>query len=566
MDKQTFKMLFIVLIAISAILLIVVLSFALGIPAMILGLLSQGVEHPNLDEEETGAWGHKEFEWTHKEKTYTLALDITNDTYKENNAPLGGKNIPEDLINYKIINDADNAVYTVSKTLQNMARENGFDDAETVSFVMSFVQSISYQTDMESGHTSDYPRTPVVTLAEQTGDSEDLSILATSILEDMGYASCLLYYPLSYDRKTLIPDACAIGLPGTSINEPFYTANTTYTQQTITFHPSKANIKSIPSGKNSSGWYWGNGYDNNNVSLGMTTYVPQTGEYHMEIPMSSSKTNESTKANSINIENATWSLPVKAIWAVDTNEKGIPVESYNAQTPVIIQDDALWYGKEAMTIEKERLNLELTFDLGFTREDSVTTSDLSTGKHWNRGTPFGSAIKPVITVNEMKQLEGTEVWREKTKKYQESSWYSSGIAWNYNSDHWKLHDKFLTIDEIPSTLYTPSGTAEYITQSPWRIAYSIEKIYQQSILDKNADFMTPYADLCIAVYKIQDNNSIELVEITGWQGHSKANTYGTSRVYSPGKYAIGIFSRNVIASVDIEFHGKEHLEPYLGGI
>ncbi len=80
------------------------------------------------------------------------------------------------------------------------------------------------------------------------------------------------------------------------------------------------------------------------------------------------------------------------------------------------------------------------------------------------------------------------------------------------------------------------------------------------------DGMTPYADLNIAVYKIGDDGSITLVEITGLQDHANADTYDTSSFYSPGHYAIGIFSRNVLASVEIEYWGKNENTIYAGGI
>lgn len=225
-----------------------------------------------------------------------------------------------------------------------------------------------------------------------------------------------------------------------------------------------------------------------------------------------------------------------------------------------------WYGVEINDrSSKDILDLDLVFDLGFSNENPGTISYLSHASHWDRSTPFNTKIKPVISVDDMPHQKGNEIWKIEADRYLQSSWYSSGISWGLY-DKWKLYDKFLTINEIPAILYTPEGTAEHVTQVPWRVSYSVKEIYEPTELDRDGDRMTPYASLFIAVYEITGENTAELVELTGWQGNNNAETYGYSKPYSPGKYAIGIFSRNALADVNIEYYGKQDIELYSGGI
>ena len=135
--------------------------------------------------------------------------------------------------------------------MKTIIRQQGYtSDADIVGFVLAFSQSISYQTDKETGHSSAYPRTPAVTLAEQTGDSGDHAILAAVILEELGYACALVYYPSTYDRLSIIPDATALGLISSdnSYRPVYITAldNTTKTLPVAPFWTVDTNLKGVP--------------------------------------------------------------------------------------------------------------------------------------------------------------------------------------------------------------------------------------------------------------------------------------------------------------------------------
>jgi hypothetical protein len=79
--------------------------------------------------------------------------------------------------------------------------------------VLKFVQNaITYQKDKVSKGTQQWSRYPIETLAEGTGDCEDVSILCVAILVRMGFDVVLLYYPDHPDHPD--PGHVAFGVCG----------------------------------------------------------------------------------------------------------------------------------------------------------------------------------------------------------------------------------------------------------------------------------------------------------------------------------------------------------------
>jgi predicted transglutaminase-like cysteine proteinase len=66
---------------------------------------------------------------------------------------------------------------------------------EKINYIASMVQSIKYTSDDEMNSSYEYPRYPVETLFDRKGDCEDKSILAASLLYNLGYEVALLRLP-----------------------------------------------------------------------------------------------------------------------------------------------------------------------------------------------------------------------------------------------------------------------------------------------------------------------------------------------------------------------------------
>ena len=219
LNKNTFTILLGIMVALIVVMVgILIVHFAApGLIAGISGLFGGGDE-PVIEEEEEGPWGEKVYSWTYQGVKYQTELSISKEAYKNANNPVGGY----DLGLY-IVDDDERTVRHLTSNLERIAKEHSLSDRETVDFVVSFVQGLTYAPDKTSGHAANYPRTPTVTLAEQTGDSKDLSILAAAILDDMGYSAAILNYPANNFGGTYVPGAAAIAVPGDSTaNGPVY--------------------------------------------------------------------------------------------------------------------------------------------------------------------------------------------------------------------------------------------------------------------------------------------------------------------------------------------------------
>lgn len=71
----------------------------------------------------------------------------------------------------------------------------GFTDNQMVELAVLFVQTIPYSYDIDSTGCKEYPRYPIETLVDGTGDCEDHAILLAELLRSMNYDAILLEYP-----------------------------------------------------------------------------------------------------------------------------------------------------------------------------------------------------------------------------------------------------------------------------------------------------------------------------------------------------------------------------------
>ena len=220
LNKNTFTVILGVMAALIVIMVgILIIHFAApGIIAGITGLFGPDEPVPGIEEEEEGPWGDKTYSWKYQGQTLSAYAVISKDIYKKYNTSFG-----KNPSSYIIANDEDGAVRSIASAIQRAASQYGYSGQDTVDCAAAFVKSLSYKTDRETGHTGSYPRTPVVTLAEGVGDSEDLSILAAAILDSLGYSAAVISYDdITFNQKQ-VPHAAALGIPGTSNAEgPVY--------------------------------------------------------------------------------------------------------------------------------------------------------------------------------------------------------------------------------------------------------------------------------------------------------------------------------------------------------
>lgn len=509
-----------------------------------------GLRGHDLDDQERKVAGPKSYTWTYRGTGMEMELYISNSTYQHFVSSSYGayEDKPQKMAEYVVTDGDDGTISTIAEWFLATSLTSGYGDSDTVGNVLAFVKSLNYTTDEERRQTGAYPNYPVITLATEEGDSEDHAVLAAAILDKMGYGVSLLYYPASLDRRTIIPEATALGLvhDGTLTGRLYGAVAETPAGRFVYDARNKTALAALPEGCDAgSGWYSGDAVWHNATSSGSLdnvryypanqTFVPGTDLRAVDI---------------IVIEDAVWNQPllVTAAWTVNTTEKGIPRGAYDGMKPYFNGGDGLWQG---WTLARDdRLDADTTIageqplgeDPLFSANESLTAA---------LRMPASEFTSPLIT------------WLEPVQEYYADTWYPSGIAWTYD-DKWRLHENILDMQdpllENPED-YSLRGVTEVVAPVPWRVSYTVQKMDEEHT-EKD---MTPYSDVRFAVYRIEDGSAV-FDRTFGWQTIYGANLRKNEAVFGPGEYALAVFVRNCEVHAAIEYHGKPAEKTYCGGI
>ena len=98
-------------------------------------------------------------------------------------------------VNEWIIRGTTEEIDRLAVILSNEAADRRFTQEQEVLLVLAAVQAIPYSRDIASTGKKDYWRYPIETLADNTGDCEDTTILAAAILRRMGYGVAMIFMP-----------------------------------------------------------------------------------------------------------------------------------------------------------------------------------------------------------------------------------------------------------------------------------------------------------------------------------------------------------------------------------
>jgi hypothetical protein len=113
----------------------------------------------------------------------------------------------------------DSYLRSLVAKLNATASQQGYSPYQEVNFVLAFVQSIPYATDLNSTGYQDYPRFPVETLVDNVGDCKSHSILFATLTLMLGYGAVFINPP----------DHLAVGILGNNLQGTYWTYdNQTY--------------------------------------------------------------------------------------------------------------------------------------------------------------------------------------------------------------------------------------------------------------------------------------------------------------------------------------------------
>lgn len=90
----------------------------------------------------------------------------------------------------------DQLVGAIAKCLREIQAQGNLSNDEIVLEAINFVQQcIVYQYDSEAKGVTEYPKYPIETFVEGTGDCEDQAMLLAAILRKLGYGTVLIKLP-----------------------------------------------------------------------------------------------------------------------------------------------------------------------------------------------------------------------------------------------------------------------------------------------------------------------------------------------------------------------------------
>lgn len=117
---------------------------------------------------------------------YTYSIEINKSIY---NQYRNNDNRSYISITYnEYFDDYNNLVLKdFANKMQTIKQQRNFNDYQFITDILRFVQSIPYESDLQSTGHQEWPKYPIETLYENCGDCEDKAILLAGILKECGY-------------------------------------------------------------------------------------------------------------------------------------------------------------------------------------------------------------------------------------------------------------------------------------------------------------------------------------------------------------------------------------------
>jgi len=189
----------------------------------------------------------KKFVWQYKDQNYSLTLTMYQSVYDYYHALPKDYSytgaLPSDWENqyYGMFlqqNVADSSIADLAQSLQTVGKQHGLSDDQIVEMTMAFVQTITYDDskaqNILAGNTNETMQYPYETLFIGNGVCSDKSLLAYSILKQMGYGVALFAFEQA--NHMAIGIQCPSGY--SNYNNGYCYAETTSTGNKIGIIPS----------------------------------------------------------------------------------------------------------------------------------------------------------------------------------------------------------------------------------------------------------------------------------------------------------------------------------------
>jgi len=128
--------------------------------------------------------------WAHNGNSYVISFGIPEDRYwyyrnkKDRNSCCGDWG--------KYATYSDQVIQTIAEDISDIGITNEY---QGVQMVIDFVNSMTYQLDIDFNGNGEFPKYPIETIVDKRGDCEDTSFLMASLLRALNYDVVLVQLP-----------------------------------------------------------------------------------------------------------------------------------------------------------------------------------------------------------------------------------------------------------------------------------------------------------------------------------------------------------------------------------
>ncbi len=162
----------------------------------------------------------REFAWDYGGNHWVWNLSIPVTLYEAYKAVPDSTRTRNGPAGYDMmVTTKDSYIQALTEKLNETANQQGYGPVDKINFVLAFVQSIRYSTDLNSTGYEEYPRFPIEVLVDQTGDCDCKSDLFATLIMTLGYGAVFINPP----------DHLAVGVLGDNLQGTYWTyQNQTY--------------------------------------------------------------------------------------------------------------------------------------------------------------------------------------------------------------------------------------------------------------------------------------------------------------------------------------------------
>lgn len=134
-----------------------------------------------------------DFTWEYGFDEWNYSIHIPNEAYNYFKQ-IDRNKIGNNFSNYVKDPNDDEWIGGIADNFYQEGQKNGYTDYDIICLMVTFVQSLEYVTDKIGTGYDEYPKFPLETLYDESGDCEDSSILLASLIRELGYGVVLVMF------------------------------------------------------------------------------------------------------------------------------------------------------------------------------------------------------------------------------------------------------------------------------------------------------------------------------------------------------------------------------------